>query len=678
MIERIEAWLKVRDAQRFQRDMNQSARSVRNLRKEADQMKKVSLGNPLGNLRVSLASFAALSLGATPLVLGLAGATGALTSSLAGAAAGSGALALGIGGTLLPALLGMGILVGRAVADFKDIKTALDAYQLSVAAFGRNSTQAETALRRLSGVVDQHGGVRMLRAVRNWELLGDRLDRLSRPGSNALAGTAMNAIDGVNRILPTFTRNSNKAMRAFERDSAVAFRVFTGGEVQAGLDDFGAAFDKISGPTTRGFTDMLIGLFRIARAAIPHVIDLSRGIERFGQGVNRATDDPVKLGRSIDGLMEHTKAWWALFRETGLLIFHVLRAGNKEGESFVLTLGAGVRHLRELAESAQGQKNIAKFMGDSVDETIAFAQALWVVLQPLLELARDAMPLWTDILQANAVGLTNVLKLILWLSHILEPLGGLLGIAITGFWGWKAAVVAWNIVAAIATFLTGGWTTAFWSLNAAMAANPVGLVILAVAVLAAGLYYAYTRSEWFRNAITNTFNWIKDNWPLLLAILTGPFGLAAYFIVKHFDTIKSAIGSTMDWIGDKINWVLDKWSKVNDKLGGVPGKVLGFTVSHLPVPGLASGGTVTGVGSWWSGEAGPELNTFDGQRIHVSPVRSAPVSGRGTVKPIDPATFTGGATSRTIIVPVQIEGREIARVVAEDTDDRLARGPGED
>lgn len=48
------------------------------------------------------------------------------------------------------------------------------------------------------------------------------------------------------------------------------------------------------------------------------------------------------------------------------------------------------------------------------------------------------------------------------------------------------------------------------------------------------------------------FNWIKSNWPILLAVLTGPFGLAVLFITKKWDVITGVVGRVFDWI--KKHW----------------------------------------------------------------------------------------------------------------------------
>lgn len=106
-------------------------------------------------------------------------------------------------------------------------------------------------------------------------------------------------------------------------------------------------------------------------------------------------------------------------------------------------------------------------------------------------------------------------------------------------------------------------TAAQWLLNVALTANPIGLVIVAIAALVAGLVIAYKKSETFRKIVDGAFravkkaaefafNWIKDNWKLLLAIITGPIGLAVYAVAKNWDRIKSAAGAVIGWFRD--NW----------------------------------------------------------------------------------------------------------------------------
>ncbi|MGW3648318.1 phage tail protein [Streptomyces sp. NPDC000878] len=85
---------------------------------------------------------------------------------------------------------------------------------------------------------------------------------------------------------------------------------------------------------------------------------------------------------------------------------------------------------------------------------------------------------------------------------------------------------------------------------------------------------ASTAINWLIDAGKSVINWLKANWPLLVAILTGPVGIAVLAIVRNWDRIKEAVGAVRDWI-------VEKWNSVVDFLKGVPGKIAGF-FSELP------------------------------------------------------------------------------------------------
>src|SRR5262245_20074782 len=109
-------------------------------------------------------------------------------------------------------------------------------------------------------------------------------------------------------------------------------------------------------------------------------------------------------------------------------------------------------------------------------------------------------------------------------------------------------------------------TAATWALNVAMRANPIGIVITALTLLAGAIVLAWSRSETFRRIVTGAFNavknaataafgWVRRNWPLLLGILTGPIGLAVTLIVRNFDRIKEGFRGA-------INWIIGRWNSL--------------------------------------------------------------------------------------------------------------------
>ena len=74
---------------------------------------------------------------------------------------------------------------------------------------------------------------------------------------------------------------------------------------------------------------------------------------------------------------------------------------------------------------------------------------------------------------------------------------------------------------------TTGLALAQAALNAVLEANPIGLVVAALAALAAGLTTAYKTSETFRNAVNSAFSAVKN-------------------------IAQSAIGTVVDWINDLV------------------------------------------------------------------------------------------------------------------------------
>lgn len=137
-------------------------------------------------------------------------------------------------------------------------------------------------------------------------------------------------------------------------------------------------------------------------------------------------------------------------------------------------------------------------------------------------------------------------------KDIFAPIAVALG-AIVG------AMTLWNIAVGIAT-------TVQTIYNAVLAANPLGIILLALIGVTAALIYFFTKTEtgkaifekfgkfvskvWeaITKVISVLWNWLKDNWPLLLGILLGPIGIAVVMIIKHWDTIKDAFKAAWEFI----------------------------------------------------------------------------------------------------------------------------------
>lgn len=78
-----------------------------------------------------------------------------------------------------------------------------------------------------------------------------------------------------------------------------------------------------------------------------------------------------------------------------------------------------------------------------------------------------------------------------------------------------------------------------------LALGPIGLIILGITAIGVAIFlldkkFHFIRPtiEFFWKSLKNIFNWITDHWHLVVALLTGPIGIAVLLIIKHWQKIK--------------------------------------------------------------------------------------------------------------------------------------------
>lgn len=89
----------------------------------------------------------------------------------------------------------------------------------------------------------------------------------------------------------------------------------------------------------------------------------------------------------------------------------------------------------------------------------------------------------------------------------------------------------------------------------------IGAAVVALVVLIVTHFQQI--KDFITKAIGFVIDWVKQHWPLLLALLTGPIGLAILFIVNHFQQIKDFIAGVFNKIkeivGDAVGAVMNIW-----------------------------------------------------------------------------------------------------------------------
>lgn len=203
----------------------------------------------------------------------------------------------------------------------------------------------------------------------------------------------------------------------------------------------------------------------------------------------------------------------------------------------------------------------------------------------------------------------------------------------------KVAWIATKVALVASTVATAAATSAQWLLNAALSANPIGLVVLAVIALIAivvtmtdkwGAVVDFFKGVWekiieiFTTAIDNIVGFFTGMWDTLSAVFTTLWGnITGFFsnmwnsvldttkavFLRIADVMLQPMRSTINIIIDGINWLITQLNKIEFSLPswipGVGGNSFGINIGQVP-KWLAEGAIITKPTIVGVGEGGAE------------------------------------------------------------------------
>ena len=138
-----------------------------------------------------------------------------------------------------------------------------------------------------------------------------------------------------------------------------------------------------------------------------------------------------------------------------------------------------------------------------------------------------------------------------WLSDntgLVKTFGAVLGGAAAGLLVYQTAVGAIRAV-------TIAWTAVQWLLNTALTANPIGIIIVAIGALVAGVIYAYTHFEGFRKVVDTVFSAVKT----AAVTVWGWITTAVSAVVGFFQTIWSGLTTAFNAV---VTGVTTAWNAI--------------------------------------------------------------------------------------------------------------------
>lgn len=188
-------------------------------------------------------------------------------------------------------------------------------------------------------------------------------------------------------------------------------------------------------------------------------------------------------------------------------------------------------------------------------------------------------------------------------SDVIVPLVGAIATFTAGMFIAVKAVAAFNAI----SLLMGSSVT--------IALGPIGVIIIAIAALAAGLVLAYKKSDTFRGIVNKLWENLKR------FVGFTPLGM----LIKNLDRARDGA----QWLIDKVRTLIRWLGKID--FPDAPGWLKSAGGAIGKIPGLASGGHVLSGGMVRVGETGPE-NLWLPRAATVKPLtRDSGGSGGGGV-----------------------------------------------
>ena len=188
-------------------------------------------------------------------------------------------------------------------------------------------------------------------------------------------------------------------------------------------------------------------------------------------------------------------------------------------------------------------------------------------------------------------------------------LGKVLGYVLGLFVAWKAALLAVRGVMVAVSAATKAWAAVQWVLNAAMSANPIGLVVIAIAgLIAAGAWLVQNWDEiaaWWHDLWGGIAAWAGEKWDAITGTITGAWDSIISGITGFGASILSGLQGVWDTVKNAISAAWEGYVALLTAFwGGILSGLLDFGASVIS--GLQRvWDTISGAaGAAWAGITG--------------------------------------------------------------------------
>lgn len=428
-------------------------------------------------------------------------------------------------------------------------------------------------------------------------------------GLGAFATTIALGVDGIKKafegLKPTLDTLKGQVSATFEAGLAPAIR-----DLKAVLPQLTQGFKNVAGAiaaTASSFTAMLrqqtsvnamnnilkqtaqittnVGkaaaplgqaFLSIASIAISFITPMTAGLgslaEQFNKWVQSAQGQ-AKINDMINTGIQAFKVLFGIISQVGGIIVAVFQGLSTSTGMFGQTLVDTLQAVKEFLRSAEGF-NALQAIGQALQDVGVVVRT--ILLTALRELAPAIPPLLKAFSQLAQQVMPPVVKIL----EIVGPIVVKLAEAIADNINWIGPLI----------IALGAWAAAQWVLNAAMLANPIGLVLIALAALVAAVALVITNWDsiaaffkgvwddvwkWTSDRITDVRNFIVSTWDAIYKWLSDRLTDIRNFFVNIWNDIVSffvGIGTSIgNAVGSVIDWFASIPAKIGNFLASLPG-----------------------------------------------------------------------------------------------------------
>ncbi len=382
----------------------------------------------------------------------------------------------------------------------------------------------------------------------------EELSKKVSDGFTVMKGAAANLISqGIGKLVSGFGQlasgalNTAEATREYREDIGRLEASFKGSNksTEVAADTYKKLYGAIGESDTAVEAAQQLALLADSEQQVAQWADLATGVVgTFGDALKpetfyEAANETIKLG-------EATGAFTQMLEGTGMSVedFNTKLASlnteeekqaymlevsqtalGKAGEEYEKVNGDIIKAREETAKFADKQAELGEKMEPVASAINTFKTELLDVVLANVDFEEVAKTVSDVLTKFKDDVLPKIIEGFTWVKDNLPLITDAAIILGSAFAAWKITSIITGVVTAIKTWraATVGMTAVQWLLNAAMSANPIGLIVAAIAALVAGLVIAYKKSDKFREIVNSIGEAFKKVGKFIADVFTGKF-----------------------------------------------------------------------------------------------------------------------------------------------------------